>query len=132
MVSSAPAPGLFEIAPQELPSYLAHDQQAALRYFPSAPDPAFDTRLGREVTNFAKLIRSDAQGNPKLANWLHRITMPTLILWGSADRLRPTAQAESWKAGLPDAHVMLVPDTGHLVFEETPSSAGHVTDFLAN
>ena len=48
-----------------------------------------------------------------------------------ADRLRPTAQAGAWKAGLPHARVTLVPDTGHLVFEETPSAAHHVTDFLA-
>jgi hypothetical protein len=27
---------------------------------------------------------------------------------------------------------MLVPATGHLVFEETPSSAHHVVDFLAD
>ncbi|MET3964773.1 MULTISPECIES: alpha/beta fold hydrolase [Bradyrhizobium] len=132
VVGSAPAPGLFEIAPQELPAYLAHDPAAALRYFPKAPDPAFDARLGREVTGFAKLIRSEPQGNPKLAHWLHRITMPTLVLWGAADRLRPTAQADAWKAGLPDARVTLVPATGHLVFEETPSSAHYVTDFLAD
>jgi len=123
---------LFEIAPQELPAYLAHDPAAALRYFPKAPDPAFDARLGREVTGFAKLIRSEPQGNPKLAHWLHRITMPTLVLWGAADRLRPTAQADAWKAGLPDARVTLVPATGHLVFEETPSSAHYVTDFLVD
>jgi pimeloyl-ACP methyl ester carboxylesterase len=131
VVSSAPAPGLFEITPQELPSYLANDPAAALRYFPKTPDPAFDSRLGREVMNFAKLIRSDPQGNPKLANWLHRITMPTLIIWGGADRLRPTAQADAWQAGIPNARVTLVPDTGHLVFEETPSAANHLTDFLA-
>ena len=74
VVASAPAPGLFEIAPQDLPAYLAHDPAAALRYFPRAPDPAFDARLGREVTGFAKLIRNEPQGNPKLAHWLHRIT----------------------------------------------------------
>lgn len=127
----APAPGLFEIAPQELPSYLANDPAAALRYFPKTPDPSFDSRLGREVTNFAKLIRNDPQGNPKLGNWLHRITMPTLILWGGADRLRPTAQARYWQAKIPNARVILVPDTGHLVFEETPSAARHVTDFFS-
>jgi pimeloyl-ACP methyl ester carboxylesterase len=132
VVASAPAPGLFEIAPQELPAYLAHDPAAALRYFPKAPDPAFDARLGREVTAFAKLIRWEAQGNPKLANWLHRIAMPTLILWGADDRLRPTAQAQAWKAGLRDAHVTLVPATGHLVFEETPAASQHVTDFLTD
>jgi pimeloyl-ACP methyl ester carboxylesterase len=132
VVASAPAPGLFEISPQELPAYLTHDPAAALRYFPKAPDPAFDARLGREVTGFAKLIRGEPQGNPKLARWLHRISMPTLILWGAEDRLRPTPQAQAWKATIPGAHVALVPATGHLVFEETPAAAQHVIDFLAN
>lgn len=131
VVPAAPAPGLFEIAPQDLPSYLAHNPAAALRYFPPAPDPAFDTRLGREVMAFAKLIRNDPQGNPKLGHWLHRISAPTLVLWGDKDRLRPTAQAHAWVAGLPDARLVLVPETGHLVFEETPAASRHVTDFLA-
>ncbi|MGY3440840.1 MULTISPECIES: alpha/beta fold hydrolase [unclassified Bradyrhizobium] len=131
VVADAPAPGLFEIAPHELPSYLAHDPAAALRYFPQNPDPAFDARLGREVTGFAKLIRNDPQGNPKLAHWLHRIGAPTLVLWGAEDRLRPTAQAHAWIAGLADGRLVLVPATGHLVFEETPAAARHVTDFLA-
>jgi pimeloyl-ACP methyl ester carboxylesterase len=131
VVDAAPAPGLFEIAPQELPSYLAHDPAAALRYFPSQPDPGFDARLGREVTGYAKLISDHPQGNPKLMNWLHRITMPTLVLWGAEDRLRPTAQAQDWMAGLPDGSLQIVPATGHLVFEETPAAGRWVADFLA-
>jgi pimeloyl-ACP methyl ester carboxylesterase len=127
----APAPGLFDIAPQELPAYLAHDPKAALKYFPKAPDPAFDARLGREVTGYAKLINGHPQGNPKLRHWLHRITMPTLVLWGANDRLRPTAQAKAWMDALPSGQLQLVPATGHLVFEETPAAGQHVTDFLA-
>ena len=129
VVDAAPAPGLFDIAPQDLPAYLAHDPLAALRYFPQGPDPSFEARLGREVTGFAKLIRNHPQGNPKLAHWLHRITIPTLVLWGANDRLRPTAQAQAWMAGLPDGHLQLVPATGHLVFEETPAAGRHVTEF---
>lgn len=131
VVDAAPAPGLFDIPPQELPAYLAHDPAAALRYFPQQPDPAFDARLGREVTGFAKLIRDNPQGNPKLAHWLHRITVPTLVLWGAQDRLRPTAQAQAWLKALPHGHLQLVPATGHLVFEETPGASRYVTDFLA-
>ena len=131
VVEEAPAPGLFDIVPQELPAYLAHDPAAALRYFPSAPDPAFDARLGREVTSFAKLIQAHPQGNPKLAYWLHRVTPPTLVLWGTEDRLRPTAQAHAWMARLPNATLKLVPATGHLVFEETPAAGRILTDFLA-
>jgi pimeloyl-ACP methyl ester carboxylesterase len=130
VVDEAPAPGLFDFPPQELPAYLAHDPAAALRYFPSAPDPAFDARLGREVGGFVKLISAHPQGNPKLKSWLHRITPPTLLLWGAQDRLRPTAQAQAWMAGLPNGTLKLVPATGHLVFEETPAARRVVTDFL--
>jgi pimeloyl-ACP methyl ester carboxylesterase len=131
VVDEAPAPGLLEIEPQQLASYLAHDPAAALRYFPAAPDPGFNARLGREVSGYAKLVRNHPQGNPKLGNWLHRVAVPTLVLWGGEDRLRPTAQSEAWMTRLPNARVQLVPTTGHLVFEETPSAGRFVTDFLA-
>jgi pimeloyl-ACP methyl ester carboxylesterase len=130
VVEKTPAPDLFKIAPQELPSYLAHDPAAALRYFPKAPDPAFDARLGREISGYARLIRNNPQGNPKLARWVHRITAPTLVLWGAEDRLRPTAQGEAWMELLPKGRFDLVPATGHLVFEETPEASRLVTDFL--
>jgi pimeloyl-ACP methyl ester carboxylesterase len=131
VVAAAPAPDLFKIAPPELPSYLAHDPAAALRYFPKQPDPAFDARIGRELGSLARLLRDDPQGNPRLARWLHRIRVPTLLLWGAEDRLRPTAQCEAWRAQLPQRRATLVPATGHLVLEETPDAADIVADFLA-
>jgi pimeloyl-ACP methyl ester carboxylesterase len=131
VVDKARAPELSEITPPELPSYLANDVTAALRYFPKAPDPAFDARLGREIGAYAQLVRNHPQGNPKLARWLHRISVPTLLVWGAADRMRPTAQADAWMDLLPDGHLKLVSKTGHLVFEETPSATALVADFLA-
>jgi len=131
VVETAPAPDILQIPPQQLPSFLAHDPLVVLRYFPKAPDPAFEARLGREVGAYARLIRGNPQGNPKLARWLHRISTPTLVLWGAEDRLRPTAQGETWRTLLPNGRLQLVPATGHLVFEETPSAGRCVTDFLA-
>jgi pimeloyl-ACP methyl ester carboxylesterase len=131
VVDKARAPELSEITPPELPSYLANDPTAALRYFPKAPDPAFDARLGREIGAYAQLVSDHPQGNPKLARWLHRITVPTLLVWGTADRMRPTAQADAWMDLLPDGHLKLVSKTGHLVFEETPAAKDLVADFLA-
>jgi pimeloyl-ACP methyl ester carboxylesterase len=130
VVASAPAPDLFKIAPPELASYLAHDPAAALRYFPRQPDPAFDARLGREIGSFARLIAANPQGNPKLARWLHRIRVPTLVLWGGQDRLRPTAQSDAWLALLPAGRAEIVAATGHLVLEETPAAANVITEFL--
>ncbi|MGH7002741.1 MAG: alpha/beta fold hydrolase, partial [Alphaproteobacteria bacterium] len=70
------------------------------------------------------------QGNPRLARWLHRIRVPTLVLWGAEDRLRPTAQSDTWLALLPDGQAEIVPATGHLVLEETPAAANIVAEFL--
>jgi len=130
VVPSAPAPDLFKIPPPELPSFLAHDPAAVLRYFPKQPDPAFDARMGREIMGLARLIGDQPQGNPKLARWLHRIRVPTLVLWGAEDRLRPAAQHKAWLALLPNGHAEVVPATGHLVLEETPAAASVVADFL--
>jgi len=104
----------------------------AIGYFPKAPDPAFDQSLGREMMAFGKLLGDEPQGNPKLERWLHRISVPTLLLWGSEDRMRPAAQASAWLKRLPNARLELVPQAGHLLFEEKPEAAVAILrDFLA-
>jgi pimeloyl-ACP methyl ester carboxylesterase/quercetin dioxygenase-like cupin family protein len=127
---TAPAPLMTSITPPELPGYLANDPAKILPLFPSTPDPAFDAALGREVGGFLQLSAANPQGNLDLARRLWRLSMPVLLLWGAADRLRPTGQAKDWQALLPAARLALVPATGHLVLEETPASAAIVTDFL--
>ena len=56
---------LFQIAPPDLPAYLAHDPAVALRYFPHGPDPAFETLIGREMTAVGRILAHQPQGNPK-------------------------------------------------------------------
>jgi pimeloyl-ACP methyl ester carboxylesterase len=46
--------------------------------------------------------------------------VPTLILSGEADLRTPTAEARALAAQIPDAHVLVVPYTGHAVLEAEP------------
>ncbi|NGN39886.1 alpha/beta hydrolase [Mesorhizobium sp. CGMCC 1.15528] len=132
VVRAHPAPDLSIVAPHDLPGYLTHDPQVAIGYFPKSPDPAFDQSLGREMMAFGKLLGDEPQGNPKLDRWLHRIGVPTLLLWGSEDRMRPAAQASAWLNELPNARFEQVADAGHLLFEEKPQAAVAILrDFLA-
>ena len=78
-----------------------------------------------------RLLAPNAQGDPKLRRWAHRIACPTLLLWGTEDRMRPAAQAKSWASLLPNATVELVPAAGHLVLDERPESIKIVEAFLA-
>jgi len=129
-VAEAPPPDLFALPPQEIPAYLTHDPRLALGLFPKAPDPDFAARLGREMQALARILAPHPQGSPRLARWLHRLVMPTLLLWGAEDRLMPAAQARHWQKALPDCRLESIAATGHLVFEETPEAGELVTSFL--
>ncbi len=122
-VDAAPPPNLFAMAPQEVPAYLTHDPMVAAGYFPKTPDPGFDARLGREMQGLGRALDAAPGGDPILARWGHRITMPTLLLWGAEDRLVPVAQAPHWQRLLPDARITYVPGAGHLLFEERPEDS---------
>jgi pimeloyl-ACP methyl ester carboxylesterase len=67
----------------------------------------------------------------KLPRYLHRLHMPTLLVWGKNDRLTPTTQHETWAKALPNAQVRLFDNAGHLVLDEAPASAAAIADFLA-
>lgn len=54
---------------------------------------------------------------------LGKITAPTLILWGEADRLIPPAQGERMKAAIKDAALIRYPGVGHLPQEEAPAAS---------
>jgi len=56
--------------------------------------------------------------NPGLANWLHRIDVPTLLLWGDKDGLVPPAFGEAYQALIPGARLVVLPDAGHAPFDE--------------
>ena len=66
----------------------------------------------------------------KLGRWLHRLTMPTLILWGDADRMIPPGQAAVWADLIPGAEVRMLPGVGHLVFDESTEAAEAVAGFV--
>ncbi|HWX44810.1 MAG TPA: alpha/beta hydrolase, partial [Solirubrobacteraceae bacterium] len=47
--------------------------------------------------------------------------VPTLILSGADDLRTPTANARALAAQIPDAHLLVVPNTGHAVLESEPT-----------
>ncbi len=52
--------------------------------------------------------------NPRLGRWLHRVTIPTLIVWGAQDRIFPTVTGPAMQALIPGAQLVTIPDCGHL------------------
>jgi pimeloyl-ACP methyl ester carboxylesterase len=69
--------------------------------------------------------------NPKLSRWLHRIDVPTHILWGAQDKVLPPAYGRALQERIAGAALTLLPDCGHLPHVEAPEAfAAHVRGFL--
>ncbi|GAB2892055.1 hypothetical protein GCM10027074_70240 [Streptomyces deserti] len=55
---------------------------------------------------------------PRLAE----ITVPTVVMVGSADRSTPPSHARRLTAGIPGARLITVPDAGHMLNWENPDA----------
>ena len=70
--------------------------------------------------------------NPKLRYRLHRIQVPTLLLWGASDRLVTPAYAEAYRALIRGAQLVVIPEAGHQPHLEQPDLfLHHVLSFVA-
>ena len=69
--------------------------------------------------------------SPGLERWLHRITVPSLLIWGEEDKFLPAAYAKAWQKRVAGMRVALIPECGHIPHVEKPeATAAHILDFL--
>src|SRR5262245_9978533 len=70
--------------------------------------------------------------NPKLRYRLHRIDVPTLLLWGESGGMVSVAYAEAYRQMIPGARLVVIPQAGHLPQVEQPDVVlQHVLTFVA-
>jgi pimeloyl-ACP methyl ester carboxylesterase len=65
---------------------------------------------------------SPYMNNPKLKHRLHRLTMPTLVLWGDSDRIVTPAYGERYAGLIPGAAFATVEHAGHYPHIEQPNA----------
>jgi pimeloyl-ACP methyl ester carboxylesterase len=95
-----------------------------------APEGEDALLKGKMVT--AKLAWQPRLHDPHLTKWLHRIDVPTSIVWGAQDRLLPPAYGAAWQRAIAGARLATVPGAGHLPHVEKPGeTAGVIADFIA-
>ncbi len=124
-----PLPDFSKIPPQEIPGYLVHDLNSIARHLPKGPDPAFSAARDREGAGMGKLIQAGLVG-PWLPRWLHRVNIPTLLVWGEKDRIIPIQHAEHWSKLIPQAKLLRIPDAGHLPLDDKPEYSRAIADFF--
>lgn len=130
-VNGVPRVDVFLLSPEDLVRHLFHDEKfvdAALARAPTADD------IDAQVKNSETLARIGWEPrlfNPHLSKWLHRIAVPTLILWGENDRLVPPAYGPAFATRIPGARLETIKDCGHLPnIEKAGEFVAKITAFI--
>jgi len=93
---------------------LFHDPARADAMVKRAREPEFEDIGLKNQTTTARLIWQPRGYDPHLAKWLHRIDVPTLLVWGAHDRHFPPDYALAFNKLIPGAKLAIIPDCGHL------------------
>ena len=106
--------------------------EAAYEVFPEVPTERHLLTWLRAREATARVGWNPYLHNPRLAQHLHRIESPTLVLWGQEDRLMPIEYAIRFADYLPNSKLVTVPNCGHLVPMEKPAEfTREVLQFLS-
>jgi pimeloyl-ACP methyl ester carboxylesterase len=87
-------------------------------------------RIAANQEALSRYAWSPTLHNPRLARWLHRITTPTLVVWGAEDRVVAPDYGRAYARAIPLAKFKLVEDAGHFPErEQTETVARAVEEF---
>jgi pimeloyl-ACP methyl ester carboxylesterase len=117
--------------PDRLRGLLFHEPEGYMAKLVITDEPDDERRLTgyQALTVLARLVW-ERPYDPKLAERLHRVQCPVLLLWGAHDRLVPPAHGEAYKKHLPQAELRLIADCGHMpMFEKEAEFVEAVTRF---
>src|SRR4029077_16831748 len=113
-------------------SFLQNDEQRVRDFFhdPKRADemlkhlgrPELEDVNPKNRTTTAKLIWQPRGYDPHLHKWLHRIDVPTLLIWGDDDRLFPKEYAHAYRDLIPGSKAVVIPECGHVPQVEKPTA----------
>jgi pimeloyl-ACP methyl ester carboxylesterase len=118
------AAGIHVTGVEQIDPFLRTDEQRIRDFFhdPRRADAMVEQALRPELADIglknrattAKLTWHPRGYDPHLHKWLHRIDVPTLLVWGANDRLFPKEYAFAYQRLIPGSQAVIIPDCGHL------------------
>lgn len=110
---------MFAISEQEYHDLAYHDASAARRDYAAVSDE--DARIvARNRESTGRFGWSPYMHDPKLKGRLHRIKIPTLVLWGTSDRLAREDYGHAYAAAIPESRFETITQAGHFPHLEQP------------
>jgi pimeloyl-ACP methyl ester carboxylesterase len=78
------------------------------------------TTVARNLESFARFGWEPYMHNPKLRHRLHRIKVPTLLVWGENDGIVTPDYGAAYRDLIPGARMATIAKAGHLPHLEQP------------
>jgi pimeloyl-ACP methyl ester carboxylesterase len=115
-------PDIFALPPDEVTRLTYRDPaRAAVDHGRLSDDQLTVIVRNREAT--ALYAWEPYFHNPKLRQWLHRITLPTLLLWGGDDRfVTAPYYGDAYRRAIPSARFETIAGAGHFPHIEEPAA----------
>jgi pimeloyl-ACP methyl ester carboxylesterase len=115
-------PDIFALTADEVTRLQYHDPTRAVVDYPSLSDDAL-TVIARNREATALYVWEPYFHNPKLRQRLHRINIPTLLLWGASDRfVTPGYYGAAYHEAIPEARLEVIEQAGHFPHLEQPQA----------
>jgi pimeloyl-ACP methyl ester carboxylesterase len=110
---------IWALLPNEFNALAYHDPKLGERDYKTLPE-AESLVAARNREAYARLAWSPYMHNPKLKSRLHRVALPTLFLWGTADRILSESYGRGYCALIPGARFETIEQAGHFPHLEQP------------
>ncbi len=126
-------PDIFALPPEEVVRLQYHDPtQGVVDYTSLSDDELLVIARNREAT--ALYAWEPYFHNPKLRQRLHRIAIPTLLVWGASDRFVTSGYyGTAYSDAIPGAQLAIIDQAGHWPHMEQPEVfVERVRTFLAS
>ncbi len=131
-IKGKPIADIFMMDPADLTREIFVDQSFADNILSmNLTEEQIDIQLKNRVST-ARLGWQPRLFNPSLRKWLHRIKVPTHVIWGDTDKIIDPAYAEEFGKVIDGARVTIIEKAGHLPHvEKAEPFVAAVNGFLA-
>ena len=112
---------MWVLHPQKVAALKWHDVEKGKRDFAAMSDAQL-TIVAQNIETFARFCWEPYMHNHKLKQRLHRIDVPTLVIWGENDGLTKASYGKAYASLIPGAKFQTIPQAGHFPHVEQPEA----------
>jgi pimeloyl-ACP methyl ester carboxylesterase len=113
---------MFMLNPKDMDATMQVTSAAKPTNLASLPERTLE-RIARNAEAVCLFGWSPYLYNPKLHLRLHRIKVPTVLLWGEDDRFAPLGYAKRFAAQLREGRLETLTACGHRIYVDRPEVA---------